>query len=143
MMDDPAFASPTHHGEPSLRPPLRISTAPPNEWDGDPNEAGYYCDLRAIDDWRDYPLLRAISAKDRDAILRDGVFGYVVADSFVNREIGLLIHIDDREDGIVYCGVDHLGRVCMEPAANEALWSVANAGGDLAEGYRLARAEAP
>lgn len=54
-------------------------------------------------------------------------------------EIGILICVEDAEDGMMYIGLDHAGILCREPAANEALWSVANAAVSLPRGHRLSR----
>lgn len=106
---------------------LRISTSPPNDWDGDADEASHYCDIREVDDWRSSPVLARVPEPVRDGLLRSGLAGYAVAAVYADRGIGLLVCVDDEQDGVAYVGIDRHGRTSRQPAANEAFWHAANA----------------
>lgn len=117
-----------------MEPLIRLSTSPPDAWNGDPQEASYYCDLHGLEEWKDHRLLEAAAEPFRSEALRRGTAGYLVVATHESRyEIGLLVYLNDQAEGVIYLGIDLKGRACREPAANEALWNAANVAGKLAK----------
>ena len=112
---------------PSVEPLIRLSTSPPNEWDGDPQEASHYCDLHRFEEWKEHRLLTVVAEPFRGEALNRGIAGYrVVATYEDQRDVGLLVCVKDEAEGVMYLGIDREGHACREPAANEALWNPAN-----------------
>lgn len=119
--------------------PIRISTAPPSLSDTDAREMSFYCDLHETQDWSVYEISRAVPPDVQGLLARPETVTYLVRMSG-DKEIGLLFCHEDDEEWVMYCAVDGAGNVTREPAANEALWKVANAAFRLPDGHRLARA---
>jgi len=62
----------------------------------------------------------------REEALRCGLAGYEVMGVHADREIGLLICVEDAVEGLAYLGVHRGGQTSRQSAANEALWDAAN-----------------
>ncbi|SFU97878.1 MULTISPECIES: hypothetical protein [unclassified Methylobacterium] len=120
-----------------MKLPIRISTSPPNEGHED-DEGSFYCDLVEIRDWGAFQILEALPGEIATLLRQATTIAYLVR-MHGDMEIGLLFCHADTEDELMYCAVDHLGRIEREPAANEALWRCANAAMELPDGHRLQR----
>lgn len=117
---------------------VRVSTSPPNFHQGDDTEASHYVDLLEIDDWRTYSIVTKLPNSLRLKLNNYVNFGYMIH-GYSNRQIGIAVLYHNKDEGMMYCGIDYLGNVRSEPAANEALWHVANVSYTLPYGYRLSR----
>ena len=123
--------------------PLRISTAPPSFALVGAYEMSHYCDIREITRWTSLRVVRDLPGDAGAIPLLTSAVGYLVTRAFggvTETEIGALLGYENDLGEMLYLGIDHLGRHYLEPAANEALWGVANAARGLPGGNRLARA---
>ena len=118
--------------------PFRISTAPPSFSPTAEDDMSFYCDLVEVEDRAAYAIPKGAPAEVVEAISRPGTIAYSVWVGN-NREVGLLFCHEDGEEELMYCGFDPFGTITREPAANEALWTIANSTKDLPSGYRLPR----
>lgn len=117
--------------------PIHLSSSPPNEWDGNPEEAAYYCSIMEAEGWRNYELVRGLVDTVAVNAVRSAIAGYTVTMAG-NKEVGIVVAFEDARDGLVYLGIDQAGRTCVEPGVNEAVWTILNAARGLANGHRLA-----
>lgn len=85
-----------------------------------------YCDLYETQEWRTHAIAAHMTAAVEEYVSRPGTIAYVVRMSD-RGDIGLLFCHQDDEDFLTYRGIDGSGTITHEPAANEALWKIANA----------------
>ncbi len=122
--------------------PFRISTAPPSFSPTADEDMSFYCDLIEVDDRAAYALPKGAPADILEAISNPETIVYSVWIGN-DREVGLLLCREDEEEELMYCGIDSRGTVTREPAANEALWTIANVTLDFPSGYRFPRVANP
>lgn len=122
----------------TMRLPIRISTSPPSFSPVADDDMSFYCDLREIADRASYAMPDGFPAEIAKALSQPLTVAYSVVVS-EDREIGLLFCHEDEEEGLMYCAFDPFGTITREPAANEALWTIANTTRDLPPGHRLSR----
>lgn len=117
---------------------IRISTSPPSEYNFPEDDASYYCDILENENWASFSIVASQADALKDRLKKHGLIGYVVRGA-LDKELGVVICYEDDIEDLMYCGIDYFGNARCEPAVNEALWHVANAGISLPNGCRIER----